>query len=270
MTDVQRLSFNQITAKNATLRECAEACARHGIRWIAPWRDRVQETGLSESVKILRDCGLGVSSLCRGGFFPAASGAERQARIDDNRRAIDEAAVLGAGCLVLVCGPAPDRDIDGARGMVADGIAALVEHAGKRGVRLGIEPLHPMFAADRSVIVTLAHALDLARSFDSEFVGVVLDVFHLWWDPQLYGLLQQAAGSIVGFHISDWASPLPGILAGRSMMGDGVIELRRIRTAVDAAGYQGPIEVEIMNESIWSRPLDSILSESVERFLACV
>ncbi len=172
-------------------------------------------------------------------IFPAASGAERQARIDDNRRAIDEAAVLGAGCLVLVCGPAPDRDIDGARGMVADGIAALVEHAGKRGVRLGIEPLHPMFAADRSVIVTLAHALDLARSFDSEFVGVVLDVFHLWWDPQLYGLLQQAAGSIVGFHISDWASPLPGILAGRSMMGDGVIELRRIRTA-GRRGLPGP------------------------------
>jgi len=270
MTNLERLSFNQVTAKNATLRECAEACARHGIRWIAPWRDRVQEAGLSESVRILGDCGLRVSSLCRGGFFPAASPAERQARIDENRRALDDAAALEAGCLVLVCGPAPDRDIDAARSMVADGIAALLEHARERRIRLGIEPLHPMFAADRSVIVTLAQALDLARGFDSELVGIVADVFHLWWDPQLYAGLHRASGRIVGFHISDWASPLPGILAGRSMLGDGVIELRRIRTAVDEAGYQGPIEVEIMNESIWSQPIDPIINQIVERFLAYV
>jgi sugar phosphate isomerase/epimerase len=267
---IDRLSFNQITANNASLKECVEACVRHGVEWIAPWRNRVKETGLQESIRILRDSGLRVSSLCRGGFFPAATHAERIERIDDNRRAIDEAAELGAPCLVLVCGPAPDRDIDAARGMVADGIAAVLPHAQERGVRLGIEPLHPMFAADRSVITTLAEALDLAIRFDSPHVGIVADVFHVWWDPQLYVQLRRAAGHIVGFHVSDWAVPLPGIVTGRSMMGDGVIELRRIRTAVDEGGYDGPIEVEIMNEKLWGQPVDDIVTQAAERFLTYV
>jgi sugar phosphate isomerase/epimerase len=267
---IDRLSFNQITANHATLKECAEACVRHGIQWIAPWRNRVAEIGLKESGRLLRDSGLRLSSLCRGGFFPAATQAERTAKIDDNRRAIDEAAALGAPCLVLVCGPAPDRDIDAARGMVADGIAAVLQHAIDRGVRLGIEPLHPMFAADRSVIVSLAEATDLALSFATPYVGIVLDVFHVWWDYRLYAETQRAAGHIVGFHVSDWAVPLPGIVTGRSMMGDGVIELRRIREAVEEAGYRGPIEVEIMNESIWGQPIDAIIEQTIERFVASV
>ena len=270
MTDLERFSFNQITANSATLRECAEACTRHGVRWIAPWRHRLEEAGLSESSRILRDCGLSVSSLCRGGFFPAATHAERQQRIDDNRRAIDEAADLQARCLVLVCGPAPGRDIDGARAMVADGIAAIMDHAQRNGVRLGIEPLHPMFAADRSVIVTLAEALDLARRFNPEQVGVVVDAFHVWWDPQLYSGIQRAVGYIAGFHVSDWSSPLPGVFTGRSMMGAGVIELRRMRNAIDQAGYRGAIEVEIMNETLWSRPVDAIFEQAIESYLACL
>ncbi len=267
---IERLSLNQITVNRLTLRECAEACVRHKIPWIAPWRNRVQEIGLQESARILRDSGLHVSSLCRGGFFPAVTQVERQERIDDNRRAIDEAAELDAGCLVLVCGPAPDRDLDAARGMVADGIAAILPHARERGVRLGIEPLHPMFAADRSVVVTLDQALDLAGQFDSPGAGVVIDAFHLWWDPRLYAAIQRASGKIAGFHVSDWAVPLPGIVTGRSMMGDGVIELRRIRSAVDAARYDGPIEVEIMNEAIWERPADRVIPEMIDRYLACV
>ena len=270
MTGLDRFSFNQITANNATLKECAEACARHGIRWIAPWRNRVEEVGLAESLRILKDCGLRASSLCRGGFFPAASEAERQARIDDNRRAIDEAAALGAPSLVLVCGPAPDRDIDAARRMVVEGIGAILDHARERSVQLGIEPLHPMFAADRSVIVTLKEALDIVQLFKSEAAGVVVDAYHVWWDPQLYGLLGRASGHIAGFHVSDWATPLPRVFAGRSLPGDGVIELPRIRKAVDDAGYKGPIEIEIMNESIWSLPVDSILEEAVQRYLAYV
>jgi sugar phosphate isomerase/epimerase len=267
---IPRLSFNQITAKHATLKECVDACVRHGVGWIAPWRDRVQEAGLEESVRMIRDAGLRVSSLCRGGYFPAATQAERLERIDDNRRAIDEAAVLGAPCVVLVCGPAPDRDIDGARRMVAEGIAAILPHAHERGVRLGIEPLHPMFAADRSVIVTLDEALDLAGRFDSSSVGIVVDVFHVWWDPRLYAGLRRAAGRILGVHVSDWAVPLPGIVTGRSMMGDGVIELRRIRTAIDETGYDGPIEVEIMNEKIWSQPVDVTFQQTIQRYLDCV
>jgi sugar phosphate isomerase/epimerase len=267
---IDRLSFNQITANHASLKECAEACVRHGVQWIAPWRNRVQEIGLAESVRILKDSGLQASSLCRGGFFPAATRVERSERIDDNRRAIDEADELGAHCLVLVCGPAPDRDIDAARGMVADGIAAVLPHAIERGVCLGIEPLHPMFAADRSVIASLAEATDLAVTFQSPNVGVVIDVFHVWWDYRLYSEIQRAAGHILGFHVSDWAVPLPGIVTGRSMMGDGVIELQRIRKAVEEAGYTGPIEVEIMNEKLWSQPVDSIFEQAVERFVSTV
>ena len=263
---IGRLSFNQITSKHATLQDCVEACVRHGVGWIAPWRDRVQEAGLKQSARMLRDSGLRVSTLCRGGFFPAATQTERIERIDDNRLAIDEAAELGAPCVVLVCGPAPDRDIDGARKMVAEGIAAIVPHARSRGVRLGIEPLHPMFAADRSVIVTLAEALDLAGQFEAEAVGIVVDVFHVWWDPRLYSELRRAAGRVLGFHVSDWAVPLPGIVTARSMMGDGVIELRRIRTAVDETGYDGPIEVEIMNEKIWSQPLDLTLEQTIQSY----
>jgi sugar phosphate isomerase/epimerase len=263
---IERLSFNQITSKHATLQECAEACVRQGVGWIAPWRDRVQEAGLQESARRLRDCGLRLSSLCRGGFFPSSTETERLRRIDDNRRAVDEAAELGAPCVVLVCGPAPDRDIDSARKMVAEGIAAIVPHARSRGVRLGIEPLHPMFAADRSVIVTLAEALDLACLFDAGTVGIVVDVFHVWWDPRLYFQLRRATGRILGFHVSDWAVPLPGIVTGRSMMGDGVIELRRIRTAVEETGYDGPIEVEIMNEKIWSQPLDMTIEQTIQSY----
>jgi sugar phosphate isomerase/epimerase len=267
---IERLSFNQITSKHATLKECIDGCVRHGVGWIAPWRDRVQEAGLQESVRMIRDAGLRVSSLCRGGFFPAATQVECRERIDDNRRAIDEAAELGAPCVVLVCGPAPDRDIDGARSMVAEGIEAVVSHARDRGVRLGIEPLHPMFAADRSVIVTLAEALDLATQFQADTVGVVVDVFHVWWDPRLYTELSRARGRVVGFHVSDWAVPLPGIVTGRSMMGDGVIELRRIRSAVDETGYSGPIEVEIMNERIWAQPVDMTFEQSKRRYVECV
>ncbi len=267
---IDRLSFNQITAKQATLPQCVAACVKHGVKWIAPWRDRVAEAGLKESARMIGDAGLRVSSLCRGGFFPAPTATERAARIEDNLRAIDEAAELGAGCLVLVCGPAPDRDIDAARQMVGDGIAAIVDHARDRGVRLGIEPLHPMFAADRSVIVTLDEAINLAERFDPAIVGIVVDVFHVWWNPRLYENLRRASGRIFGFHVSDWAVPLPGVVTGRSMMGDGVIELRRIRAAVEETGYDGPVEVEIMNEKIWSQPMDDTFVQIIQRYLAFV
>jgi sugar phosphate isomerase/epimerase len=270
LADITRLSLNQITLNNQTLKECVEACIRHGLRWIGPWRHRVREIGLTEAATLLRDSGLHVSTLCRGGFFPASTAEERQARIDDNRRAIDEAAALSADCLVLVCGPAPDRDIAAGRAMVAEGIAAIVSHARQRGVRLGIEPLHPMFAADRSVIVTLAEALDLALQFDAAEVGIVVDTFHIWWDPRLQEEMQRASGRIAAYHVSDWSAVSGDIAKCRGMMGDGVIELRRIRKAVEDSGYSGPIEVEIMNEAIWNRPPSSVMEEMIQRYLACV
>jgi sugar phosphate isomerase/epimerase len=264
--DPARLSLNQITINHQTLEEAVDLCVKQDIKWIAPWRNRIQEIGVTRAARLLRESGLRVSSLCRGGFFPAATSVQRLERVNDNRKAVDEAAEIGAPLLVLVCGGAPDRDIDGARQMVADGIAALEPYARERGIRLGIEPLHPMFAADRSVIVTLSQALDLALRFDAATVGIVVDVFHVWWDPELHSQIKRAAGRIFGFHISDWAVPLPGILASRSMLGDGVIELRRIRAAVESVGYRGPIEVEILNEQIWSAPPEETLPTVKARY----
>jgi len=269
---IERLSFNQITADRASLAEAVEACARHGVPYIAVWRHKLAEAGLDRAVRLVRDAGLRVSSVCRGGMFPATSHAEREARIEDNRRAVDEAAALGAEVLVLVCGaaPPPERDIAAARRMVADGIARLVPYATERGVRLGIEPMHPAFAAERSCITTLREARCLVERFDAATVGLVADVYHIWWDPDLYEELARAAGRIVGFHVSDWLVPVQDVLMNRGVMGDGVIALRRIREAVDHAGYAGPIEVEIFNEAVWDTPLDVVLPLVKERYLAWV
>jgi sugar phosphate isomerase/epimerase len=267
LQDISRLSFNQITVQTWTLKEAVDGCARHGIRYIAPWRDRVAEAGLVESARLIRDAGLKVSSLCRGGFFPAATSAERALRIDDNKRAVEEAAALGADVLILVCGPAPDRDLAAARAMVSGGIAELVPHAAAAGVRLGVEPLHPMFAGDRSVIVTLAEALNLAEEYPADEVGVVVDVYHVWWDPQIHEHIARAGRRIFGYHVNDWLVPVPDPLMGRGMMGDGVIELRKLRAAVEMAGYLGPIEVEIFNRAVWAMPGDEILELVEERFL---
>lgn len=268
LMDFERLSLNQITTNRWSLREAVEGCVRAGVPWIGPWRNKVAEIGLIESRRLIRDAGLKVSSLCRGGYFPAGTAAERRAHIEDNRRAVDEAAELGTDTLVLVSGPAPSgRDLEGARAMVEEGIAELMPYARERGVKLGIEPLHPMYAAERSVVVTLAHANQIAEQYSPAEVGVVVDAFHVWWDPDLYRQIARAQGRILGFHVSDWIVPTPDLLLGRGMMGDGVIELRRMRAAVEAAGYQGPIEVEIFNQKIWDTPGDEALALMKERYL---
>jgi sugar phosphate isomerase/epimerase len=264
--DLRRLSLNQATTERWGMAETIDGCARAGLGWIGLWRHKVAEIGLAETVRRVRSAGLQVSSLCRGGFFPASSASERQQRIDDNRRAVDEAVDLGAGVLVLVCGPAPDRDLDGARRMVEDGICAVLSYAAERRVRLAIEPLHPMFAGDRSVIVTLAQANALAERIASPFVGVAVDVYHVWWDPEVYAQIARAGARILGLHLSDWLVPPPDHLLGRGMMGDGVIELRRLREAADAAGYTGPMEVEIFNQQVWDTPGDEVLRLMKDRF----
>ncbi|GBF73775.1 hypothetical protein PA598K_02095 [Paenibacillus sp. 598K] len=264
---LDRLSLNQITTNQWTLREAVEGSLRAGVPWIAPWRNKVAELGLSESKRIIRESGLKVSSLCRGGYFPGDTAAQRQANLEDNFRAVEEAAELGTDTLVLVCGPSADKDIATARQYVEEGIAKLVEHAQAHGVKLGIEPLHPMYAAERSVVVSLAQANTIAEQYTPEQVGVVVDVFHVWWDPDLYPQIERAAGRILGYHVSDWLVPVPDLLLGRGMMGDGVIELRKIRQAVEQAGYNGPIEVEIFNQAIWDMDGDDVMELMKQRYL---
>jgi sugar phosphate isomerase/epimerase len=263
----ERLSLNQMTTARWNLREAVEGCARHGVPWIGVWRDKIGDIGLKESRRIICDAGLGVSCMIRGGLFTAASAAERQKRLDENRRAVEEAAELQAEALIMVGGGLPDKDIDSARKWVAEGIEQLVPYAQSCGVKLGIEPLHPMFAADRNVVVTLKQANELASPHPTDVVGVVVDVYHTWWDPDLYNQISLAGKRIFGFHVSDWIVPLPDMLLGRGMMGDGFIEIRRIREAVEQAGYQGPIEVEIFNQSLWDQPGDEVIQLMKERYL---
>ena len=264
------LSINLATVREQwNLREAVEACRRHGISMIDPWRDQVAKIGLAESARIIKDNGIRVTGYCRGGFFPAADAKGRSAAIDDNKRALDEAAALGAECLVLVVGGlAPgSRDIAGARKMVVDGIDACRAHARSVGVPLGIEPLHPMYAADRACVNTLGQALDMCDALGSD-VGVVIDVYHLWWDPDFEAQIARAGRSkrILAHHICDWLVPTKDLLLDRGMMGDGVIDLRRIRAAIEAAGYTGPQEVEILSTDWWKRPGEEVINTCIERY----
>jgi sugar phosphate isomerase/epimerase len=266
-----RLALNQATVRQLSAPEAIELCARHEITGIGLWRDAVADFGLPETAAAVRAAGLHVSSLCRGGFFTAADGAQRAAALAGNRAAVAEAAELGADALILVSGglPAGSRDLAGARAMIADGIASLVPDAQQAGVRLGIEALHPMFCADRCAISTLGQALDLACQFPAAAVGVVVDAYHLWWDPELLAVLRRATGRIVSYQISDWVLPLPAdTLLGRGHVGDGCIDFGPITAAVAAAGYDGYTEVEIFNQSIWDADADETAALVRERFAA--
>lgn len=263
---LNRLSLNQKTTQHWSVEEAVAGCVAAGIPWIGLWREHVADAGLEETAALVREAGLGVSSLCRGGFFPAPTQAGREAAVEDNRRAVDEAVALGTDTIVLVCGGLAGGGLDDARRQVIDGIRAVVPYAADRGVRLAIEPLHPMFCADRSVIVTLAQALDVAEEFDASVVGVVIDTFHLWWDPTVWHQIGRAGERIFSYQVCDWLDPLPDILMGRGMMGDGVIDFARFGRAVSAAGYRGPIEVEIFNHAVWDTPGSEVLTTMIERF----
>lgn len=264
-----RLSLNQATTRRLSLPEAVSCCARAGVLGIGLWRDRVDEVGAGQAATLVREAGLTVTSLCRGGFLTAATAAGRAAAIDDNRRAIEQAAVLGAPVLALVCGGLPpgSRDLAGARAMVSDGIADLVADAAAHKVRLAIEPLHPMFCADRSVVSTLGQALDLAEPFSPDQVGVMVDAYHVWWDPDLEAAIHRAGVRIAGFQLSDWVLPLPAdVLLGRGHVGTGCIDFRGLDAAVRAAGYAGWTEVEIFNEDVWAAPAAQIIATVVESY----
>lgn len=268
MADLSRLSLNTATVRDQwTLAQCIEGCARHGIPAINPWRDKVAEYGLDNAVRHIRDAGLRVSGVCRGGFFTA----DLAAGIEDTKRAIDEAHALGADCLVMLAGGLPpgSRDLNAARFTVMEGLAAVQPHAQQAGVKLALEPLHPMTCADRSVLTTLGQALDWADVLGGD-VGVALDVYHVWWDPDLPAQIARAGARIHGFHVCDFLNPTRDTVFDRGMMGDGAIDIPAIRALVEAQGYDGLIEVEILSRDWWARDPDELLRIMKERFATTV
>jgi sugar phosphate isomerase/epimerase len=266
---LDRLSLNQATVRRLGVADAVALCVRHDIPAIGLWREPVAEAGLAAAAAAVRAAGLHVSSLCRGGFFTRADADGRRAALADNRAAIAEAAELGADTLALVCGGLipGHRDLGLARRVVADAIGDLVPDARRLGVRLGIEALHPMFCADRSVICSLGEAVDLASTFPPDVVGVMIDTYHVWWDARLRGEIARAGERIVGYQVSDWLLPLPeDILLGRGHLGDGLIDFGPISAAVTAAGYEGYVEVEIFNAAIWDAPPDHTAAVIRERW----
>lgn len=260
------LSLNTATvSKQWSLAECIDGCARHGIGGISPWRDKLQECGVERAARLIRDAGLNVSGLCRGGWY-TAEGALTQAVIDDNRRAVDEAAGIGAACLVMVVGGLPQgsKDIDGARAIVEEGLAHTLDYARTAGVAIAIEPLHPMYAADRACVNTTAQALDICDRLGAG-IGVALDVYHVWWDPDLAAQIARAGRErLLAFHVCDWLNPTSDLLTDRGMMGHGVIDIPRIRSSVEAQGFDGLVEVEIFSaRNWWTRSADDVLAAMV-------
>ena len=271
MPTKDQLSINLATIREqCDLRDAVALCSRMGVQGVAPWRDQIAKYGLRESARIVRDYGMRVTGLCRGGMFPARDDRERRLKLDDNRRAIEEAQALDAECLVLVCGglPPESRDLVGARHMVEDGIAEILEDAQSAGVPLAIEPLHPAYCGDRSVVSTVAQALDICDGLGNpEGIGVALDVYHVWWDPYLDKAIERCGEKrLLAFHICDWLVPTRDLLLDRGMMGDGVIDIPRIRGLVEAQGYDGLHEIEIFSrDNWWKRDPQEVLATCIER-----
>lgn len=266
---MKRFSFNQATANNWPMEDLVAGCVAAGVTKVGLWREQTHEYGLAAAAKLVRDAGLTVTSLCRGGFF------SRHGWLEENRRAIDDAAALGAPTLILVSGGLPEgsHDIDAARRHVGDAVGELAPYALDAGVRLAIEPLHPMFCSDRCVVSSLGQALDLASPYPPEAVGVVVDTYHIWWDPHVWEQIDRAGAQrrIAAFQVADWITPLPaGVLLGRALPGEGCVELRRFREAVDATGFDGPIEVEVFHADVWARPGREVLDAAVTGYLTHV
>lgn len=270
--DPQKLSINTATVRQQwDLRQIIEGCARHEIRGISPWRDQVAALGLKQTAQLIRQHQLSVTGYCRGGMFPADSAEHRQNKLTDNFRAVDEALELGAACLVLVVGGLPDgsKDLAGARQQVRDGLSALLEYSRPLGMPLAIEPLHPMYAADRACVNTLKQANDLCDELGDDGLGIAVDLYHTWWDADFHPEIARAGVKrLLAFHICDWLNPTQDLLEDRGMMGDGVIDIRGFRQAVEAQGYTGFHEVEIFSRlNWWTKDPDEVLLTCKARHL---
>ena len=263
------VSLNLATVRRQwRLPQAVAAAVRHGFAGVAPWREMVLETGIAESARIFRDNGIRVTGYCRGGLFAARGKSGFQAAVHDNRRMIEEAAEIGAECIVMIGGGlAPgSRDLPWSRRMFVEGVAAILPHAQACKVPLALEPMHPMYAADRGCVTTLGEMLDIADELGNDGLGIAIDTYHVWWDPRLEAEIARAGRRIIAHHVCDWLVPTNDLLNDRGMMGDGVIDFPAIRAMVEAAGYHGIQEVEIFSDYWWSRPGDEVLATAIERF----
>jgi sugar phosphate isomerase/epimerase len=267
--DLSRLCIHTATTKPWSLPIAAREFSRAGVKGITVWRDAIAGCGAVEGGKICRGEGLEIISLCRGGFFPYGNADEQQKSIDDNLRAIDEAADLGAPLVVLVCGARPGQTLEQSRKQIVEGIATVLPHAAARGVKLGIEPLHPMYAGDRSAVNTLKQANDMCDELNSPYIGVALDVYHLWWDPDLEQETLRCGrdGNLFAFHVCDWRNPTRDLLLDRGLMGEGCIDIPKIRGWVEQAGFKGFNEVEIFSNTYWTMDQSVYLKMIIDSYL---
>ena len=268
VTDLSRLCIHTITTKPWSIEEAAKQYSAGGVKGITVWRDALNGRNIRVTGEMLRDQGLSIVSLCRGGFFPNTDSIKRKAALDDNRRAIEEAFELGTDKIVLVCGADPAQSLEESRKQIYDGIAVLIPDAEAAGVKLAIEPLHPMFADTRSAINTISQANDMAEVFNSQWIGVAVDVYHLWWDPNLEQEIIRCGKNnhLLAFHICDWKSPTIDMLNDRGLMGEGCIPIRKIRSWVEAAGFDGFIEVEIFSNIYWRQDQSEFLRKIIKAY----
>ena len=265
ITDLSKLCIHTITTKPWAIEEAAKNFAAAGVKGITVWRDTLAGRDIKKTGDLLRAHDLSIVSLCRGGFFPSVDKTKRQAAIDDNRKAIEEAHQLGTNLIVLVCGADPGQSLEDSRQQIQDGIEAVLPEAAAAGVRLAIEPLHPMYADTRSAINTLAQANDMTEAIKSPWVGVAVDVYHLWWDPNLEQEIKRCGDNeaLFAFHICDWKSPTVDMLNDRGLMGEGCIPLKKIRSWVEATGFDGFREVEIFSTAYWQQDQSQFLQKII-------
>ena len=266
--NLSKLCIHTITTKSWPIEVAAEKYSKAGVKGITVWRDALAGRNPEQAGARIRDQGLSIVSLCRGGFFAGYSTTERRAALDDNRRAIAEAKALGAPLIVLVCGAVPGQKLSESRKQIQEGIAAILPDCIDAGVKLAIEPLHPMYADSRSAINTMAQANEMCEAIASPMVGVAVDVYHLWWDPLLEQEIARCGrmGKIFAYHVCDWRTPTIDLLNDRGLMGEGCIHLRQIRAWVEAAGFKGFNEVEIFSTRLWAMNQDEYLQNIVRAY----
>jgi len=268
MNQLSKLCIHTITTKPWCIEEAARNYAANGVKGITVWRDALAGKDIRGTGKMLRDLDLSIVSLCRGGFFPSVDPEKRKFALDDNRKAIEEAYELGAPLIVLVCGADPAQSLEDSRKQIQDGIAALIPEASAAGIKLAIEPLHPMYADSRSAINTLAQANDMTEALKSPWVGVAVDVYHLWWDPNLEKEIERCGknNALLAFHICDWKTPTTDFLNDRGLMGEGCIPIRKIQSWVEAAGFNGFNEVEIFSSRYWEMDQSAFLKQIITSY----